>query len=269
MHTSRIPVLHRPAVRGALYAVLTVATVLLLIQSWHNVQREPLPDFRAIEEVGARKQAFFAYLAPLVQAANDRLREQRARLQVLAARLDAGEQLAPGERRWLRRLASEYEIESAGHGALAGVVETLLRRVDTVPPALALVQAAIESGWGRSRFAREGNNLFGHWCYEPGCGLVPRARERGAGHEVARFRSAAESVARYLHNLNTHPAYLEFRLLRAELRRQGQRPSALLLADGLLEYSIRRERYVRQVKRALERNAELLRRSLAGAGAGA
>jgi len=265
MQSSRHPFHRRPAVRIAAFTLLAVVTVMLLVQSWHEVRREPLPDFDAMENVVERKRAFFGYLAPRVQAANERVRQQRARLQALAGRLRAGEALTGSERRWLGRLADQYEIDPADPPELDAVVDILLRRVDTVPPALALVQAAIESGWGRSRFAREGNNLFGHWCYEPGCGLVPRARERGAGHEVARFASVAESVARYLHNLNTHPAYLDLRLLRAELRRQGRRPTATALADGLLQYSSRRERYVRQVRNALDSNAELLARSLAEA----
>ena len=125
---------------------------------------------------------------------------------------------------------------------------------------LALVQAATESGWGRSRFALEGNNLFGHWCYEPGCGLVPARRNQGAAHEVAAFDSISESVSRYLHNLNTHAAYAPLRAIRARLRQQDEPPTAMALADGLVLYSERRDEYVDEIKSVIRVNRPIIAR---------
>lgn len=222
-----------------------------------------LPDFSTISDIPARKQAFFEFLTPVVEAENERVLEQRKRLVSLAERIRAGE--SPGwlERRWLGRLAEEYEVPwnyDFSEAERLASLAMLERRVDAVPVPLALVQAATESGWGQSRFALEGNNLFGHWCYEPGCGLVPARRNQGAAHEVAAFDSISDSVSRYLHNLNTHAAYAPLRAIRARLRRQGESPTALALADGLVRYSERREEYVDEIKSVIRINRPIIAR---------
>jgi Bax protein len=216
-----------------------------------------LPDFTVYSQADARKQAFFQYLAPLVRAENDRIREQRERLLALADSLGDETQLGWFERNWVQGLAEQYEVEWTAEQP-EDAVSDLLRRVDTVPVSLALVQAAAESGWGRSRYAVQGNNLFGHWCFEPGCGIVPSRRAPGDEHEVAKFASVSESVARYMHNLNTHPSYRPFRQLRARDRAMGKTPGAAGLADGLVMYSERREDYVREVKKMIRVNAPII-----------
>ncbi|MEX0914821.1 MAG: glucosaminidase domain-containing protein, partial [Wenzhouxiangellaceae bacterium] len=154
-------------------------------------------------------------------------------------------------------LAEEYDVDWERDDRLESVA-MLERRVDAVPVSLALVQAATESGWGRSRFAVEGNNLFGHWCYRRGCGLVPERRNTGAAHEVAAFDSVSASVRRYLHNLNTHAAYAPLRAIRARLRDNGESPSAMALADGLTRYSERREEYVDEIKTVIRVNRPII-----------
>jgi len=90
--------------------------------------------------------------------------------------------------------------------------------VDTIPPSLALAQAANESAWGTSRFARQAHNYYGQWCFEKGCGIVPDRRDANKSHEVAAFDSPRESVARYLHNLNSNSAYKSLRDIRSRLK---------------------------------------------------
>jgi len=220
---------------------------------------KPLPDFSTIKQVPERKQAFFEFLAPMVRDANDRIRHKRTRLLRIVESAAAGD--APGwfDRRWLAGLSEHYEVPWDAEQPLAGI-ETLKRRVDVVPASLALVQAATESGWGRSRFAVEGNNLFGHWCYRQGCGIVPANRSSDAAHEVAAFDSVRESVRRYLLNLNTHPAYRPVREIRARLRRSDQPVTAMALADGLTRYSERRDAYVEEIKTVIRVNRPLLER---------
>lgn len=247
---------HGLVLLGAL--LLAVGVVLFGIRS------DSLPDFDTDGPVQERKQAFFGYLAPLVQDENVRIQAQRDRLLALERRLEAGQDAGWWDRRWLRARAIEYELEAETDRSAKESVAELKLRIDTVPPALALVQAAAESAWGRSRFAVEANNLFGQWCYEPGCGLVPNRRPDGAVHEVAAFDSPRESVERYLNNLNTHPAYAPLRRIRAALRAQGQRPRAMALADGLLRYSERREAYVEEVKAVIRANRPLIDQAIAG-----
>lgn len=224
---------------------------------------QPLPDFSHLQDATERKTAFFEFLAPLVAEQNERVRGQRERLLEVAPRVSDGERLGWSDRRWIRDLAAEYELNWPGDSR-EQTLELLIRRVDVVPVPLALVQAATESGWGRSRFARDGNNLFGQWCYTAGCGIVPGRRAETATHEVAAFESVSESVRRYINNLNTHRSYLPLRIIREALRGRGERPGALALADGLIRYSERREAYVTEIKQVIRANRPLIDRVLAG-----
>lgn len=246
-----------PQNRWAAVGLLLLGVVIFAVYKSLQPGRLELPDFGRIERVEERKSAFFEFLAPIVAAENRRVLAQRERLLTLAEKLEANQRLSPLHRRWMRELAAEYELEWPGESR-AQTVSELLRRIDTVPLPLALVQAAKESGWGLSRFAREGNNLFGQWCYSPGCGIVPAQRAAGASHEVAAFDSVRESVRRYVNNLNTHESYRPLRELRQAERLAGNAPSALTLADGLILYSERREAYVEDIKAILRANRDLI-----------
>lgn len=256
---SRIPKTDQTDYVAGVALAAMVPVIALAILLWPDPDR--LPDFGEINQVENRKQAFFEYLAPMIEAENARVLAQRERLLELAERIEAGE--SPGwlERRRLRQLADEYEVPWNDE-VTDVVLATLKQRVDRVPVALALVQAAAESGWGRSRFAVEGNNLFGQWCYTPGCGMVPGRRTEGAGHEVASFGSVRDSVRRYINNLNTHPAYTPLREIRAVMRSEGERPHALRLADGLIRYSERRQDYVDEIKNVIRVNQPIIEKVL-------
>ncbi|RFF29814.1 glucosaminidase domain-containing protein [Wenzhouxiangella sediminis] len=243
--------------RWASEGVVVLAIVLVAGYALLRPAPETLPDFNAFERVEERKQAFFGFLAPIVVSENERVLEQRRQLLEIAPRVADGERLPFLDRRWMKNLAAEYELAWPGESR-EETLALLLRRVDTVPAPLALVQAAKESGWGRSRFARQGNNLFGHWCYARGCGIVPSRRNTDAAHEVAAFDSVRESVRRYINNLNTHPSYLPLRRIRLDEREAGRRPQALSLADGLIRYSERREAYVEEIKQIIRANRELI-----------
>lgn len=218
-----------------------------------RVRADNLPPFHRIDAVELKKQRFFSYLAPLIAAENAHIRGQRRLLLGWAARVRTGDELDWVERSHLGWLAREYHLDTDGRSA-DELIDALLRRVDVIPQSLALAQAAKESGWGGSRFARRGNNLFGQWCHRPGCGLVPSERPAGARYEVRRFDSVRDSVASYLRNLNTHPSYREFRALRAELRAQGRPLSGVELAERLDAYSARGRTYVREVQRLIRQN---------------
>jgi len=114
---------------------------------------------------------------------------------------------------------------------------TLLKRVDIVPPSQALAQAAVESGWGKSRFVMEANNIFGHWTYNPNRGLMPLQRDEDATHYIRIFTSLQASVKAYMFNLNTNAAYKEFQDKRYELRRENKPLSGKILSQTMLKYS--------------------------------
>lgn len=212
-----------------------------------------MPDFRVIEDINERKAAFFGFLLPMVTEANREIEQERRRLERLAQRAQHG-RMGRQERFWLQGLASRYGMALPEENPDAAFFDELLKRVDIIPPSLALAQAALESGWGTSRFARLGNNLFGVWCYTPGCGIVPQRRPPGATHEVKRYASPAESFADYMRNLNSNVAYARLRELRATQRANGEPVTGRVLADGLYRYSSEGWTYVGKVKNVIQSN---------------
>jgi Bax protein len=191
-----------------------------------------------------RKSVFFRSLLPVVLAENRYILEQRT---LLLRQFDRGD-LVPGSRAWTRvqEIAQRYRVE--GDLNAVGVRKKLLRRVDKVPSGLVLAQAANESAWGTSRFARQGNNLFGQWTYREEAGLMPRDRPEGASHFVRAFPDVRSSVRAYLHNINIGHAYKRLRRLRARMRREGRDLDPVTLAAGLERYSERRGDYVDEIR---------------------
>lgn len=209
-----------------------------------------LPDMHAYAQGAERKAAFFDFMQPIVETQNQAILAERDALLEIVDDLESGGQTSFLQKRKLESLAQDYRVEWDADN-LHQVIKTLERRVDAVPIALVLVQAAKESGWGTSRFAREGNNLFGEWCYRQGCGIVPGRRATGAKHEVRLFETVDDAVAAYLRNINTGNAYQQLRAIRAEARRANRKPAATSLANGLILYSQRREAYVNEVKKMI------------------
>jgi Bax protein len=201
-----------------------------------------LPDFQNISDAKSKKTRFFEFVKMLADDENQRIMQQR---QMLLSLLKSS-QLSDKQQQWLASLAEEYRYDGSGD-ELVAVIKALLKRVDIVPVSLVLSQAANESAWGTSRFAVEGNNLFGQWCFKPGCGMIPLGRPQGARYEVARYDSPRQSVTKYISNLNTNSAYQSLRTLRAEQRRRQQPLAGEKLAQGLLKYSSRGEEYVKEL----------------------
>jgi Bax protein len=226
--------------------------------SWrHSVDDPPLPDLSGERDVHTRKVRFFKYLLPLVRRENRRLADIRKQLGYIQEQIRCGHELDTEDRRWLHRIGKKYRLDCEGPADQQFWSEIDLR-VDQIPESLVLVQAANESAWGTSRFAREGNNLFGQWCFTPGCGMVPDVRPEGETHEVARFESVAHSIASYMHNLNAGYAYEDLRKIRADLKRQGKRVTAEDLVGGLISYSQRRESYVNELLAMLRTNIPII-----------
>ena len=254
--------------RGHIQLLLALLVAIALWWlAWLNLAKPPrqeivapLPDFSQYRDVRQLKSAFFAYLQPMIERQNEAIEAQRQRLLEIAERVDAGDGLSGSQQDFLEQMAQHYRIDEEVTGVQA-TVSVLLRRVDTIPMELALVQAAKESGWGKSRFAVDANNLFGQWCYDPGCGLVPARRGKGKVHEVELFASVEDAVADYLLNLNTHPRYKPMREIRARLRRQNNSITGMALAEGLLHYSERRQAYVDELKSMIRQYRRLARKS--------
>jgi len=242
------------ATRHALCLLLGAALLLPTACALKQPQQPPRPSTHGTTQA-QHKARFFASLRPIVQAENARIAKIRQRILRLHARRAW---LSRADIHWLGEIARTYRMNTFTPTQDQDW-RTLLRRVDEIPLELVLAQAANESAWGTSRFAREGNNYFGQWCYRKGCGIVPKRRAPGAHHEVARFRSVAESVASYMHNLNTLRAYRKLRMLREAARAKGEPLDAEMLAEGLVHYSARGHDYVRTLQAMIRKNRSLMR----------
>ncbi|NKB97205.1 MAG: hypothetical protein GKR90_01710 [Pseudomonadales bacterium] len=230
---------------------LLIQSLLLLVLmfgiGWALTSRDVVPEFSDAATVEEKKADFFAYLRPHVIEVNAKVLSDRERLQELIS-TDGSINLL--DHFFLRRLRLLYLNQEADPQDLHG----LLNKVDIIPNSLALIQAAKESGWGSSRFARNGYNFFGQQCFVRGCGFTPKNRSRGRSHEVAKFRSTRDAVRAYIHNLNTHIRYASFREKRATLRRDGQPLKGEALAIGLDGYSERGYDYVTEIQAMIRAN---------------
>jgi Bax protein len=235
---------NRPVILVSLTSILLAACC----------EKAPDADLKSPEpvievSVSEKKATFFAYLQPMIEQANNEVLSQREELLGIQADLP---QLSKAQTESLAELTKTYRVDIK----LNSEQQTLLlvSKINTIPAALILAQAANESAWGTSRFAREGNNFFGQWCFSKGCGIVPNSRNEGADHEVASFDSPLGSVRSYIRNLNSHPAYQGLRDLRDLALSQGEKPSGETLAQGLIGYSERGEEYVKEIQSMIRYN---------------
>jgi Bax protein len=197
-------------------------------------------------EVEVKKELFYRAIVPMILLSNELIQEERAEIEVFDRQIKQGKDLSQEQLDGLQALAERYQIEVTS--APTELTAQLLRRVDIIPPALALGQAAYESGYGTSRFAREGNALFGQWTYS-GDGMKPKEHRAHKGdYGVASYRWPFDSVRSYMFNLNTHSAYQSLRDKRAALRAQGKEPTGLDLAETLESYSEKGKEYVETLK---------------------
>ena len=241
-------------------AVIPTALVLIVATLWFvfdyesdSFEKRAVPDFSSIENIQEKKDTFFAFMLPIIRRANDAIRKERQLVYRFKQHVESGGNLAQGEGEHLLELARKYRIKG-GQNSEETKIRLLLERIDTIPASLALAQAANESAWGTARFAREGNNYFGLWCWSRNCGMIPTERDKVAVHEVASFETAEAGVAHYMQTLNSHPAYQLLRDLRTALKANGKTVNGWDLAGGLLDYSERREAYVDEIREMITYN---------------
>ncbi|WP_279244980.1 glucosaminidase domain-containing protein [Candidatus Litorirhabdus singularis] len=213
----------------------------------------PVPNFGEIKDVRAKKNAFFGYMSELLRQANGEVWQERQLVLQLQERA-AGQPLTEHDAELLGQLAAYYRVDVA-EPLTDEFFHQLLKRVDVVPLSLSLAQSANESGWGTSKFAREGRNFFGIWCYTPGCGIKPSRAAAGSIHEVQKFATTLEGVRFYIQMINTRGSYSQIRELRAAAREAQEKPTGNELAGGLLKYSERGEAYVNEIRSMIRQNS--------------
>ncbi len=190
-------------------------------------------------EVKVKKQVFFRVLAPLALESNEDIKEERQHLLKLMEK--TSDSWSADDRNWIDTLAEKYKVSLEDESA---AFRELQQRVDIIPLSLALTQSAEESGWGTSRFAAEGNALFGQWAWGKDA-MKPKEQREGMGnYGLRKFDTPLQSMEAYMLNLNTHNAYKALRERRDELRSAGQPVTGAELAKTLTKYSERGEEYV-------------------------
>ncbi len=195
--------------------------------------------------VTIKKRIFFRSLGPLVLHSNEFITADRVRLEGLIGGGKVVQDIGADDRAWLGDLAVRYKVIDTATADLGPAkLQELLLRVDIVPPSLALAQGAEESGWATSRFAAEGNALFGQWSWDEKAIKPKNQRSELGNYGIAAFETPLLSVMAYMQNLNTHNAYKGLRARRAEMRAKGEKISGWELAKTLTRYSERGAAYV-------------------------
>ena len=199
-------------------------------------------EIKMIDNTKKRKEFFIQIVLPLILQENNNIRLDRKRLFSIINKSNNTQV----EKKWLEKKYKQYGIPSKD-------LSILKVRMDEVPVSLALAQAAKETGWGTSRFAQEGNALFGQWTWS-GEGLKPKEADENEGHKVMKFNVLQASVRAYQRNLNTHKTYKEFRLARAKLRDDGKLLDSTFLSNYLDEYAETGQQYVKIIQKIIEQN---------------
>ena len=199
-------------------------------------------EIKMIESTKKRKEFFIQIVLPLILKENNNIRLDRKMLFNIINKSN-NTQL---EKKWLEKKYKQYGVTSKD-------LSVLKVRMDEVPVSLAIAQAAKETGWGTSRFAQEGNALFGQWTWS-GEGLKPKEADESKGHKVMKFNVLQASVRAYQRNLNTHPTYENFRLARAHLRDKGKDLDSMILSQFLDNYAETGSQYVEVLQKIIKQN---------------
>ena len=199
-------------------------------------------EMKMIENTKKRKNLFIQIILPLIIEENNRIKLDRKKLFTILNK----NHNSNSENKWLNQKFEQY-------GVLDKDLSTLKVRMDTIPVSLAIAQAAKETGWGTSRFALQGNALFGQWTWS-GEGIKPADADNDATHKVMKFKILKSSIRAYQRNLNTHSGYKEFRMARAELRDNGRNLDGIILATYLNKYAETGKEYVKIIKQIIKQN---------------
>ncbi len=199
-------------------------------------------EIKMIENVKKRKEFFIQIILPLILEENKKINLDRKRLFNIINKSNNSSL----EKKWLERKYKQY-------GILSKDLSVLKIRMDIIPVSLAIAQAAKETGWGTSRFAQQGNALFGQWTWS-GEGLKPKEAEKNEGHKVMKFNILQASVRAYQRNINTHSSYQDFRLARAKLRDLGESLDSMILSSYLDKYAETGNQYVKVLQKIIVQN---------------
>jgi len=198
-------------------------------------------DLNSIRSTKKKKETFLKILLPLVVAENEKIeKDKKFLLKILK------ENNKPENQKWINKKYKNYKVSKKN-------INELIEKMDVIPISIALAQAAKESGWGTSRFALEGNAIFGQWTWK-GDGIEPLEKSSGQNHKILKFPLLRASVKAYITNLNTHNGYKDFRKKRFELRQQNKPLTGKKLIDELDNYAQTGKEYTKVLRQIIEQN---------------
>ncbi len=200
-------------------------------------------DLDNLQNVQLKKETFIKIVLPLIVAENEKILDDREKLKSLSAKKFTSDL----EKQWLRQKLLEYKVKKSNF-------DELMVRMDMIPVSIALAQAAKESGWGTSRFALEGNAIFGQWTWD-GQGIAPLKRDGDKNHKILKFPILRASVKAYKNNLNTHKSYSKFRDKRKDLREKNKKISGLSLTGTLKNYAQTGSEYTKILNQIIKQNS--------------
>ena len=198
-------------------------------------------DLNSIKSVKEKKETFLQILLPLIVAENEKIKEDREYLFKLLRDNDKKE-----SKKWLNKKFKAYKVSNKN-------INELIEKIDIIPTSIALAQAAKESGWGTSRFALEGNAIYGQWTWN-GDGIEPLEKTKDQKHKILKFPLLRASVKAYIINLNTHSGYKSFRKKRSELRKKNKKLTGLQLIHELENYAQTGKEYTKILEQIIKQN---------------
>ncbi len=199
-------------------------------------------DLDELQSVKLKKETFIKIVLPLIVAENEKILEDRNKLKKITKKKMTTEE----EKQWLRQKLLEYKVKNSK-------LDELEKRMDIIPTSLALAQAAKESGWGTSRFALEGNAMFGQWTWT-GNGIEPLFKDKNKTHKILKFPILRASVKSYINNLNSHKSYRKLREIRFELRNKNRKIEGLKLTETLDNYAETGKDYTKTIEQIIKEN---------------
>ena len=212
-------------------------------QSVKPIYLTKLPkDLKKIKSTNKRKETFIKIVMPLILIENEKIIEDRNKLFKILGK----QSNSMGEKVWLKRRFKDYDIKGED-------ISELKLRLDIIPTSIAIAQAAKESGWGTSRFALEGNAMYGQWTWG-GDGIEPSQKDKKKEHKILKFPKLQSSVSAYMKNLNTHRGYSEFRKERSKIREKNKTIDGIDLVAYLYNYAQTGSEYVKILKKIIEQN---------------
>ena len=208
-------------------------------------------DFSEIQDVPTKKKLFYLITLPLIYNTNVSIMKER-RMTINIEKKFARKELNKNETDEVIRLSKKYKLDYSEINMK--LFRKLKQRINVIPVSLALGQAIIESGWGQSRFATEGNAIYGQWTTSEDKGIIPQDRDEDKTHAVLKFNNLSESVEAYMYNINTHLAYYNFRVVRAIDEKVKYTDPISMKVKYLAAYAEIGEKYVNQLELIIASN---------------